>query len=71
MKKSAELLSVLGDQIDAAKLHVASLDNLTLRNLRANLPTSPAPGTAEMLMLLLVFREAERRELSFEKTAIH
>lgn len=71
MQKSAELLSHIGAQIDAAKLHIASMDNFTLRALRTNLPLRPAPGTAEMVMLLLVFREAERRELSLDKSAIH
>ncbi|ESY89840.1 hypothetical protein X738_31315 [Mesorhizobium sp. LNHC209A00] len=63
MQKSAELLRVLGDHIDATKRHLSSMDDLTLQALWANLPPRAPPGTAEMVMLLLVFREAESREI--------
>ena len=62
MQRSAELLSALGAVIDETKAHIRRMDDLTLQALAANLPPRSPAGTAEMLMLLLVFREAESRE---------
>jgi len=62
MQKSAELLSALAAVIDETKAHIHRMDDLTLQALAANLPPKAPAGTAEMLMLLLVFREAECRE---------
>lgn len=61
MQNSAYLMSVLGDHIDAIKRHLSSMNDLTLKALAASLPSKAPAGTAEMLMLLLVFREAESR----------
>lgn len=62
MQKSTVLLSELGDQIDAIKRHISSMNDLMLKALVSSLPSRPPAGTAEMLMLLLVYREAESRE---------
>ncbi|QKC82911.1 hypothetical protein [Mesorhizobium sp. NZP2077] len=61
MQKSTVLLSDLGDQIDALKRHISSMSDLMLKALALSLPAKAPAGTAEMLMLLLVYREAESR----------
>ena len=61
LQKSAELLSVLSDQIDAMKSHISQMSDLILKALAASLPSKAPAGTAEMLMLLLIIRETEGR----------
>ncbi|QND64595.1 hypothetical protein HB777_12200 [Mesorhizobium loti] len=70
MQKSAELLSALGDLIDETKAHIRRMDDLTLKALAANLPSKAPPGTAEMLMLLLVYREMESRSRRSQDTNV-
>jgi hypothetical protein len=55
------LLSELGDLIEAVKNHVASMTDLSLRDLASSLISKAPAGTAEMLMLVLVHREVDRR----------
>jgi hypothetical protein len=61
MMKSTVLLSDLGDTIDAVKRHISSMSDVMLKALALSLPSKAPAGTAEMLMLLLVYREAESR----------
>ena len=61
MQKSAELLSRLGDHVDAINAYIRSLDDYTLAALRRNLPSKSPTGTAETVMRLLVQQEIERR----------
>jgi hypothetical protein len=62
MRKSAELLSQLGDQVDAIERHISSMNDLTLRALEASLPAKAPAGSAAMMMWLLVYREGQRRQ---------
>lgn len=61
MQETVELLSELGDRINAIKSHISRMDDLVLEALAASLPSKAPPGTPEMLMLLLVYREMECR----------
>ncbi|QPC95852.1 hypothetical protein [Mesorhizobium sp. INR15] len=61
MQKAAELLSLLGDHIDAVKRHIVAMDDSTLETLAASLPVKAPFATAEGLMFVLVHREIESR----------
>ncbi|BAB51316.1 msl4726 [Mesorhizobium japonicum MAFF 303099] len=46
------------------------MDDLTLQALAANLPPKAPAGTAEMLLLLLVYREMESRSRRSQDTNV-
>ncbi|MET2832119.1 hypothetical protein [Mesorhizobium shangrilense] len=58
---AAELLAALGDCIEAIKLHLATMDDAQLEKLLDPMPKKSAPGSAEMVMLVMLYRELESR----------
>lgn len=59
---AVELVAKLRDAIDALKDHLAQMDDLNLAALEKRLPRDTAAGSAEMMTLVLVFREMQRRK---------
>jgi hypothetical protein len=57
-----ELMARLGDRIDAIRDHLSKLDDIDLKALEKRLPRDAPAGTAAMVMLVLVYREIERRK---------
>ena len=70
MQKSAELLSALRELTDETKAQIRRMDDPTLKALAASLPSKAPPGTAEMLMLILVYREIESRSRQYQDTNV-
>jgi hypothetical protein len=50
------------DVIDAIRYHLSDMDRVNLQGLEAKLPKNAKAGSAEMVMLLLVYREIENRK---------
>lgn len=61
MQKAAALLAELGDSVEAVKAHLSTLDRGMLESLVDVLPTTLAAGSAEMVMLVLLYREIQTR----------
>jgi hypothetical protein len=59
---AVELMAKLGDAIEAIKDHLANMDSVNLQALEKRLPRNTLPGSAEIVMLLLVFREMDSRK---------
>ena len=59
---AVELIAKLRDAIDAIDDHLSEMDCVNLQALETRLPKNAAPGRAEMVMLLLVYREMKRRK---------
>lgn len=61
MQKAAALLAELGDSVEAVRVHLSTLDRGKLEGLVDILPTTLAAGSAEMVMLVLLYREIQTR----------
>lgn len=59
---AAELMARLRDAIEAISDHLSGMDSVNLHALEKKLPRNTLPGSAEMVMLLLVFREMDSRK---------
>ena len=62
MQITAGLLAALGDSIEAVKAHLSTMDEYQLEGLLASLPSKSAAGSAEMVMLIHLYREIEGRK---------
>lgn len=61
MTATAELLAKLDDTIQGIKEHLATMDRSSLDVIASQLrPKSPA-GSAEMMLVILIYREIEIR----------
>ena len=58
---AVELMARLRDDIEAIESHVSGLGELDLRALEMKLPRNASAGSAEMVTLVLVYREMEKR----------
>lgn len=58
---AVELMAKLRDTIDAIDHHLLEMDCVNLQALETRLPKNAAPGSPEMVMLLLVYREMKNR----------
>ncbi|TIS49125.1 hypothetical protein [Mesorhizobium sp.] len=56
-----ELMAKLRDAIDAIEHHLSGMDCVNLQALEARLPKNAPPGSAVMVMLLLVCQEMKRK----------
>lgn len=59
---AVELMAKLRDTIDAIEEHLSCMDCVNLQALEARLPKSVSTGSAEMVMLLLIYREMDARK---------
>ena len=59
---AVELMAKLRDVIDAVDNHLSQMDCVNLQALETRLPKKAASGSAEMVMLLLVYREMKNRK---------
>lgn len=59
---AVELMAKLRDAIEAIEAHLSGTDCVNLQALEKRLPRTPPPGSAEMVMLLLVYREMGNRK---------
>ena len=59
---AVELIAKLRDAIDAIDNHLSEMDCVTLQALETRLPKNAAAGSAEMVMLLLIYREMKNRK---------
>ncbi len=57
-----ELMSKLRDTIEALQNHLSGLDEVNLRALEARFPRNCPAGSAEMIMLVLIYRELDTRK---------
>jgi hypothetical protein len=62
MNTAAGLLAALGDSIEAIQAHLATMDDDKLETLLASLPSKSIGGSAEMVMLIHLYREIENRK---------
>ncbi|MDX8457544.1 hypothetical protein [Mesorhizobium humile] len=62
MQIAAQLLAALGDSIEAIKAHLSGMDGSTLERLLETVPRTSPVGSAEMVMIILLYREIERRQ---------
>ncbi|RNJ41302.1 hypothetical protein B5V01_26890 [Mesorhizobium erdmanii] len=62
MQTAAGLLAALGDTIDAIKAHLATMDEDKLEALLAVMPSKSIAGSAEMVMLIHLYREIQTRQ---------
>lgn len=58
---AVELIARLRDAVEAVSAHVAELDDFNLRALERRLPADAPAGSAEMVTLVLIYRELEKR----------
>ncbi|TIV61886.1 hypothetical protein [Mesorhizobium sp.] len=58
---AVELVAKLGDAIEAIRDHLSGMDCVKLQALENRLPKNAQPGSAEMVMLLLVYEEMKRK----------
>jgi hypothetical protein len=63
LQTTARLISTLAANIEVMKDHIAAMDDLTLDSLTSFLPPTAPPGSAEMVMTLLVYREMKDRKV--------
>ncbi|MDX8530765.1 hypothetical protein RFM41_03290 [Mesorhizobium sp. VK25A] len=59
---AVELMAKLRDAIEAIGDHLSGMDSVNLQALEKRLPRNPLPGSAEMVMLLLVSHEMDSRK---------
>ena len=62
MQIAAGLLAALGDSIEAVKAHLATMDEDELESLLAVMPSKSIAGSAEMVMLIHIYRELQNRQ---------
>lgn len=62
MRVAVELIGKLNDDIQALKAHISQVDGLKLMALKRSLPRTSPAGSAEMLALILIYREMEARK---------
>ena len=62
MNTAAGLLAALGDSIEAIQAHLATMDEDKLETLLATMPSKSIAGSAEMVMLIHLYGEIERRK---------
>jgi hypothetical protein len=62
MQTAAGLLAALGDSIEAIQAHLGTMDEYKLNTLLAALPSKSIAGSAEMVMLIHLYREIENRK---------
>ena len=58
---AVELMARLGDTIEAIRDHLSKLHEFDLQALEKRLPRNAPAGSAEMVMLMLVYREMDQR----------
>ena len=61
MQTAAGLLAALGDTIEAIKAHLATMDEDKLEAHLAVMPSKSIAGSAEMVMLIHLYREIQTR----------
>ena len=59
---AVELMAKLRTDIEAIEDHLSEMDILNLQALEARLPRAAPAGSAEMVTLVLVYRELEKRK---------
>lgn len=59
---AAELLAALGNCIESIQAHLATMDDAQLENLLASMPSKSKAGSAEMVMLIHLYRDIENRK---------
>ena len=59
---AVELIAKLHDAIEAIQDHLSQLDEVNLAALEKRLPRNAPAGSAEMVALVLVYRELEKRK---------
>jgi len=59
---AVELMARLRDNIEAIRDHLSGLDDLSLAALEKRLPKNSPAGSAEVVMLALLYRELEKRK---------
>ncbi|MFK0693227.1 hypothetical protein ACFX5Q_34680 [Mesorhizobium sp. IMUNJ 23033] len=59
---AAGLLAALGDSIEAIQAYRATIDEHELETLLASIPSKSIAGSAEMVMLIHLYREIENRK---------
>ncbi|MCZ8548600.1 hypothetical protein OOJ09_30950 [Mesorhizobium qingshengii] len=59
---AAELLAELGNCIKSIQAHLATMDDAQLEDLLASLPSKSTAGSAEMVMLIHLYRDIENRK---------
>ncbi|MER9298789.1 hypothetical protein NKI38_20195 [Mesorhizobium sp. M0621] len=62
MQTAAGLLAALGDSIEVLKAHLATMDEDKLEALLAVMPSKSIVGSAEMVMLIHLYRELQTRQ---------
>ncbi|WP_214477515.1 hypothetical protein [Mesorhizobium sp. dw_380] len=62
MQTAAGLLSALDDSIEAIKAHLATIDEGKLEALLACMPSRSTAGSAEMVMLIHLYRQIQTRQ---------
>ncbi|MGO4642551.1 hypothetical protein AB4Z43_29435 [Mesorhizobium sp. 2RAF45] len=62
MQTAAGLLAALGDSIEAIKAHLATMDEDKLEALLGVMPSKSIAGSAEMVMLIHLYRELQNRQ---------
>ncbi|MGT2466601.1 hypothetical protein ACVOMV_18600 [Mesorhizobium atlanticum] len=58
---AVELIAKLADAIAAVEAHLSGMDCVALQALEAKLPRTAPAGSAEMVILVLIYREMEKR----------
>lgn len=61
-KDTAELLSALGECIEALRSHLADLNGARLEALLETMPSISAAGSAEMVLTMILYREIQSRD---------
>lgn len=56
-----ELIAKLRDAIEAIRDHLLELNDFRLRAIEASLPRDAPAGSAEMVALILIYRETDKR----------
>ena len=59
---AVELMTKLRDDIESICDHLSKMQEFDLQALEKRLPRNAPAGTAEMVMLMLVYREMETRK---------
>lgn len=62
MQDAAQLLTALGDCIEAIQAYLSTAERSVLDDLLAVLPARSPAGSAPMVMMILVYREIETRQ---------
>lgn len=60
---AAELLAALGNCIESIQAYLATMDDAQLENLLESMPSRSIAGSAEMVMLIHLYRDIENRKL--------